>query len=174
MSFLKFKPTGLVAVVTLGLCAQLVPGTLEAQRGLRLGQPGALIGGSDVAGSVLDNAEEMDLTPGQVERLEALQANSEARVGAAREQLEGWRAELPMIREASESIRSDVRATMAELRTILNRGADAGARAAEPGEVPGTTGRRARVEATARRPVLAGKGLVGTAPKRKRPPVALS
>ena len=119
MSFLKFKPTGLVAVVTLGLCAQLVPGTLEAQRGLRLGQPGALIGGSDVAGSVLDNAEEMDLTPGQVERLEALQANSEARVGAAREQLEGWRAELPMIREASESIRSDVRATMAELRTIL-------------------------------------------------------
>ncbi len=119
MSYVRLKQTGLVAVVTLGLCAQLMPGTLEAQRGLRLGQPGALIRGSDVAGSVLERAVEMGLTPGQVENLEALQANSEERAGAAREQIEAWRAELPMVREASESIRSDVRATMAELRRIL-------------------------------------------------------
>ena len=149
MSFLKFKPTGLVAVVTLGLCAQLVPGTLEAQRGLRLGQPGALIGGSDVAGSVLDNAEEMDLTPGQVERLEALQANSEARVGAAREQLEGWAGRAPddqrgfgvdPVRRASD----DGRAAFDSYR-----GADAGAREVEPGEAPGAApGHPAGLEAT--------------------------
>ena len=119
MSYVKLKQTSLVAVATLGLCAQLVPGTLEAQHGLRLGQPGALIGGSDVAGSVLEHAVEMGLTPGQVQSLEALRANSEERAGEAREQLEAWRAELPMVREASESIRCDMRATMVELRTIL-------------------------------------------------------
>ncbi len=119
MSYGKSNHTGLVAVVALGLCAQFMPGALEGQAGMRPGQPGALIWSSDVAGSVLERAAEMGLTPGQVESLEALQADSEERAGAAREQLEAWRTELPMVREASESIRSDVRATMAELRSIL-------------------------------------------------------
>ena len=117
VSFLK--QNGIVSAVTLGLCAQLVPGTLEAQPGLLLGQLRSPAWGSDIAGSVLENADQIDLTPGQVESLEALQSNSEERAGAARERLETWRAELSMVREAAESIRSDVRATMAELRTIL-------------------------------------------------------
>lgn len=117
MSFLK--QNGIASAVTLALCVQLVPSTLEAQPGLRLGQLRSSAWSSDVAGSVLENADQIDLTPGQVERLEALQTNSEERAGAARERLETWRAELPMVREAAEAIRSDSWATMAELRTIL-------------------------------------------------------
>ena len=115
----SFKQTALVYAVALGLFAQLVPDTVEAQPGRRLGQVMAPGVRTDIAGSVLENADEIDLTPDQVESLEALRADSQARAGAARERLEEWRTGLPQVREDAASVRSDMRQSAAELRTIL-------------------------------------------------------
>lgn len=115
----SFKQAPLVCAVTVGICAQLVPDALEAQRGRWLGRVMAPGVGTDIAGSVLENADEMGLTPDQVESLEALQADSHGRAGAARERLEAWRTGLPQMSEDVASLRSDMRQTAAELRTIL-------------------------------------------------------
>lgn len=114
-----FKQKAFVCAVTLGLCSQLVPDTLEAQPGRRLGQLMAPGVRTDIVGSVLENADEMGLTPDQVESVEALRADSQVRAGAARERLEAWRTGLPQVREDVESVRSDIRESAAEIRTIL-------------------------------------------------------
>ena len=114
-----FKQTAFVSAVTIGLCSQLVPDTLEAQPGQRLGRVMAPGVRTDIAGSVLENADEMGLTPDQVESLEALRADSQLRAGAARERLEAWRTGLAQVREDVASVRSDMRETAADLRTIL-------------------------------------------------------
>ena len=93
------KQTAFVSAVTIGLCSQLVPDTLEAQPGQRLGRVMAPGVRTDIAGSVLENADEMGLTPDQVESLEALRADSQLRAGAARERLEAWRTGLAQVRE---------------------------------------------------------------------------
>ena len=117
-----FKQTAFVCAVTLGLCSQLVPDPLEAQPGRRLGQLMAPGIRTDIAGSVLENADGMGLTPDQLESLEALRADSQVRAGAARERLEAWRAGLPQVREDVATVRSDMRESAAELRTILTAG----------------------------------------------------
>ena len=115
----SFKQAAVACAFLLGLFAQLVPDTLEAQPGRRLGQAMAPGARTDIAGSVLENADEIGLTPDQVESLEALRADFRERAGAARERLEEWRAGLPQVREDAASVRSDMRQSAAELRAIL-------------------------------------------------------
>ena len=90
----SFKQAAVTCAFILGLFIQLVPDTLEAQPGRRLGQAMAPGVRTDIAGSVLENADEIGLTPDQLESIEALRADTPRRV---RERLEsGWRSGGPV------------------------------------------------------------------------------
>lgn len=113
------KQLGLTRALAVGFGVLLLaPTVLEAQRSPGLGPRGPSSGPA-LLESVLEHADRMGLTPDQLASLEELQALSEERTTAATERIEAWRTELPAVREAMESIRSDRRETMRELRATL-------------------------------------------------------